>query len=128
MAKKLKKVRLNTDLDDLGSVGTTGNVGYDEVTGAAYDYTFVPAGDMGDDDPQQAEDVTYTMGDIQVMNNDAGAEDEDFKKASEILAKDSAEDEDETSDWVEEDFNYKDEDPFLDMEKDYDMDNPYQDD
>lgn len=65
-------------------------------------------------------DITYTMGDIQVDEDETSAEDEEFKEASKRLK--SKEDiENEIDDWVDEDFSLVDEDPFLDLE-DFDKD------
>lgn len=69
------------------------------------------------------DDVTYNMGDIQVSDSDEG--DEDFKKASQKVMVDA--DEDGEEDWVDEELNFKDEDIFLDMDQDFDIDNPYSD-
>lgn len=69
------------------------------------------------------DDVTYNMGDIQVSDSDEG--DEDFKKASQKVMVDA--DEDGQEDWVDEELNFKDEDIFLDMDQDFDIDNPYSD-
>ncbi|MEP7103988.1 MAG: hypothetical protein ABI721_04750 [Candidatus Dojkabacteria bacterium] len=81
---------------------------------------------MGDDgyptevSPEEDDDTTYTMGEIQVSDNDA---------AEEVVVKKlptSEADEDEDGEWVDEEVNMKDEDPYLDKE-DFDMDNPYGD-
>lgn len=68
----------------------------------------------------EASDITYTMGDIQVDEDEPAAEDEEFNEAKKRLK--SKEDiENEIDDWVDEDFSLVDEDPFLDLE-DYDKD------
>jgi hypothetical protein len=126
MAKKTKK-KLNTSLgDDL----IQGGAGYDDLLpkdDIAVD-DLVPDIDPGDAIDPASDDITYTMGDIQVSDSD-GDEDEDFKKASQQLTKDSDADGEE-DDWIDEDaeFNVKDEDPFLDMDEAFDVDNPYSDD
>ncbi len=123
MAKKGKKSSINDD-DNLGG-------------GAADDFA-VPQDELGDDgfsivDPGDSidpttdagDDITYTMGDIQVLDSDSD-EDEEFKKASQTITKET-DNEDGDDDWEDEEleYNVKDEDPFLDMAEDYDMDNPY---
>lgn len=113
---KKSKGKLNTDLDDTKAM--------DDVQD---DYSAREEGYSDDSkmaDEEQSDDVTYTMGDIQVMDS-GEAEDEEFKKASENLTKDTDEDGEE-DEWLDEEYNYKDEDPFLDMDEDYDMDNPYE--
>jgi len=72
-----------------------------------------------------SDDVTYNMGDIQV-NDSEDSDAEDFKKASQKMLVDSTDEDEE--DWVDEELNVKDEDIFLDMDQDYDIDNPYSDD
>ena len=72
-----------------------------------------------------SDDVTYNMGDIQVTDT-VETEAEDFKKASQKMMVDNADEDEE--DWVDEELNAKDEDIFLDMDQDFDIDNPYSDD
>lgn len=110
MAKTKKK--LITDLDESmpkrrKSKSQDGEEGFSE-----------PAVDAGAGD-----DVTYNMGDIQVSDSDEG--DDEFKKASQKVMVDA--DEDGEEDWVDEELNFKDEDIFLDMDQDFDIDNPYSD-
>jgi hypothetical protein len=81
--------------------------------------------ESADHSDQAGDDVTYNMGDIQVTDT-AESEDEDFKKASQKMIVDS--DDDNENDWIDEDLNAKDEDIFLDMDQDFDIDNPYSDD
>lgn len=80
---------------------------------------------LGDEVQDTSDDVTYTMGDIKVADADGDVEAEEFKKTAEIMNRDS--DGDGEDDWVEE-YNTKDEDDFLDMADEYDIDNPYNDD
>lgn len=72
-----------------------------------------------------SDDVTYNMGDIQVTDTEE-TEAEDFKKASQKMMVDTADEDEE--DWVDEELNAKDEDIFLDMDQDFDIDNPYSED
>lgn len=103
------KKTLNTDLDD-SSVN---------ASGIDTSYPDAPENIGGGDD------VTYNMGDIQVSDAQEG-DDEEFKKASKKMIADA--DEDGEEDWMDEDLNASDEDIFLDMEEDYDGDNPYRED
>lgn len=78
------------------------------------------------DEPHDAaDDVTYIMGDIKVADGDVDVEAEEFKKASENVSRD-ADSDGEDDNW-DDNYNTKDEDVFLDMADDYDMDNPYGD-
>lgn len=72
--------------------------------------------------PEEDDDATYTMGEIQVAEN-GDNEEVDLKKAP---PSDSSDD-DEDDEWVDEEVNMQDVDPYLD-EADYDMDNPYRED
>lgn len=109
---KTKKT-LNTDLEDAAPRKRRAKKAIDES------YT-EPTETMGASD-----DVTYNMGDIQV-NDSEDNDAEDFKKASQKMLVDSTDEDEE--DWVDEELNVKDEDIFLDMDQDYDIDNPYRDD
>jgi len=85
-------------------------------------------GEIGDDgyptevSPEEDDDTTYTMGEIQVAEGN-DAEEVDLKKVPIT----EATEEDEDAEWVDEEVSMKDEDPYLDSE-DFDMDNPYRDD
>jgi len=127
-AKLKKKATLNTDLDD--SVRKSSE---DDFTSDTDNVGYKSEDDYGDVEPPVADltegsgdDITYTMGDIQVSaGDDENDENEEFKKASKNLIKDSDSDGQEDEEWIEEDINTEDTDPFLDMEEDFDMDNPY---
>lgn len=113
--------KLNTDLSERKTVrrrkaSTSDDSSYDSSFSAPEAVVDAPA----------ADDVTYSMGDIQVSDAEGSGEDEDFKKASAKVAIDS--DEDGEDDWIDEDLNFKDEDIFLDMDESFDIDNPYSDD
>lgn len=119
MAKTKKK--LNTDLSE---PKTRRRKKTSAANNGSYDDSFVatePAVET-----QATDDVTYSMGDIQVSDSEGVAEEEDFKKASQRVSADA--DEDGEDDWLDEDLNYKDEDIFLDMDESFDIDNPYSDD
>lgn len=78
-------------------------------------------------DPSAEDEESYEMGSIKVAGSEEDDDISDFKKASENLNKD--EDQDGEADaWVEDDISYTDDDPFLDMEEKFDIDNPYEDD
>ena len=110
-----KAKKLNTDLDD--SAPKKRKSQPKEIDES---YT-EPTETMGASD-----EVTYNMGDIQVSESDTvESEAEDFKKATQKITADNAEDEED--DWVDEDVNSKDEDIFLDLDQDFDPENPYTD-
>lgn len=110
---KIRKT-LNTDLDDVGPKKR-------KSSKKAVDESYSePTETMG-----ATEDVTYNMGDIQVTDTEE-TEAEDFKKASQKMMVET--DEDSEDDWVDEELNAKDEDIFLDMDQDFDIDNPYSED
>lgn len=109
---KTKKT-LNTDLEESAPKRRRGSKNSGDELG-------------GSSEPMGAsEDVTYNMGDIQVNDSDDSDEDE-FKKASQKMLVDPSDEDSE--DWVDEELNAKDEDIFLDMDQDFDIDNPYSDD
>lgn len=76
--------------------------------------TEVPDGEEGAE-----EDITYTMGDIKVLEGDEEEEKLDLKK---ITTEEEQEEE-----WVDPEYIQDDRDPYLD-DANYDMDNPYNDD
>ncbi len=110
---KTKKT-LNTDLDEVAPRKR-------KTAAKAIDESYTePSESTG-----TGEDVTYNMGDIQVNDSDE-SDAEDFKKATQKMLVETTDVEEE--DWVDEDLNVKDEDIFLDMDQDFDIDNPYKDD
>jgi len=107
------RTTLNTDLDDSAPKKR-------KSAKKAIDESYTePTETMG-----ASEDVTYNMGDIQVTDTEE-TEAEDFKKASQKMVETEEDSED---DWVDEELNAKDEDIFLDMDQDFDIDNPYSED
>ena len=107
-----RRTKLNTNLDD----------SLKRLVSVTSDIPDVPLDTkedaIGIQNDQEGEDITYTMGDIQIAGDDEG--ERDFQKSS---TKSSTSDDAEEEDWNDEEINFKDEDPFLDME-DYDLDNP----
>ncbi|MFS8130992.1 MAG: hypothetical protein ACMG57_03360 [Candidatus Dojkabacteria bacterium] len=73
--------------------------------------------------PEEDDDTTYTMGEIQVAEGN-DSEEVDLKKAPVS----EATEEDEDAEWVDEEVSMKDEDPYLDAESSYDGDNPWSED
>jgi hypothetical protein len=101
MARKSKKT--NSEVDETLTIQPENAA--DEVIGA-----------------EEGDEITYTMGNIQVDEGSEAAEAEEFKKASDSLQ--TKEEGDEEGEWIqEEDFSLADEDPFLDA-ADFDSDNP----
>lgn len=115
-----KKSKLNTDLDDslkkLSKPTNSDDIMDDPL-----------AGDVPDDviisEAAEEDDVTYTMGKIQVSDNaDNESDDIDLSKAP---SQENSDDEDGVE-WLDDDVSMKDEDPYLDMEG-FDLDNPEDD-
>ena len=121
--KKLVKAKkkLNTDLDEAVSKKRTksGSSDLDKDFDIIEPIILVEE-DAISHNENEGDEITYTMGAIQVGDSDDSEEEDadEFKNASKILN-----DADEDEEWVEDEVNTDDIDPFLD-EADFDGDNP----
>jgi len=124
----MAKAKLNTDLDKSAKKIKKGKTTDEEIIPDLPILVDEPIlGEIGDDgyptevSPEEDDDTTYTMGEIQVAEGN-DAEEVDLKKVPVT----EATEEDEDAEWVDEEVNMKDEDPYLDNES-YDGDNPWDD-
>ncbi|MEO6729541.1 MAG: hypothetical protein ABIM99_06495 [Candidatus Dojkabacteria bacterium] len=125
----MAKSKLNTDLDKSAKKIKKVKPTEEEEIVADPVLTEEPIlGEIGDDgyptevSPEEDDDTTYTMGEIQVAEGN-DSEEVDLKKVPVT----EATEEDEDAEWVDEEVSMKDEDPYLDGES-FDIDNPYSDD
>lgn len=117
---KTKKPSKKEDLKKTKKVPAKKAVKEEKIHNEEQDPAIEPEFTTPEEGEGEDDGATYTMGEILASDHDDGEE------PLKTPAQPDATEDDEDGEWVDEEVNLKDEDPYLDME-DFDLDNPEDD-